>query len=94
MASTDKYKHIRKRVNDINQDPELRRIYRCPVLGENADLGSFSRKQMQNLRDQENAERTIRSEDIARYNLISTTKFLLEETSNLPNPGVTGEVDQ
>ena len=85
---------VRKRVNDILQDPDIRRRYGCPVLGENADLGGFTRKQMQNLHDQENAERAILSEDIARYNLISATPLPTENISNLPNPGVTGETDQ
>ena len=84
-------KQIRKRANDINQDPDIRRRYECPVLGKDVDLGTFTRKQMQDLHDHENVEKAILREDIARYNLISATPF---PTSNLPNPGVTGETDQ
>ena len=82
---------VRKRMNDILQDPDIRRKYGCPVLGKDVDLGTFTRKQMQDLHDHENVQKAILREDIARYNLISSIPF---PTSNLPNPGVTGETDQ
>ena len=82
---------VRKRMNDILQDPDIRRKYGCPVLGKDVDLGTFTRKQMQDLHDHENVQKAILREDIARYNLISTISF---PTSNLLNPGVTGETDQ
>ena len=86
--------YVRKRVNDIRNDPDLRRRYGCPLLDKDADLGGYSRKWVQDLEDLDNAEKAIRKEDIARYNIISTTNFPTEETSNVPNPSVTGEDDQ
>ena len=87
-------KLVRKRANDIKNDPSLRNRYGCPLLSEDADLGGYDRSKVQEYEDLENIEKTIRKEDIARYNIISTTAFPTEETSNLPNPGVTGEDDQ
>ena len=87
-------KLVRKRANDIKNDPSLRNRYGCPLLSEDADLGGYDRSKVQEYEDLENIEKTIRKEDIARYNTISTTAFPIEKTSNLPNPGVTGEVDQ
>ena len=87
-------KLVRTRVNDIKNDPDLRNRYGCPLLSEDADLGGYDRKKVQEYTDLENTEKTIREEDIARFNIISSTPFPTEKTSNLPDPGVTGETDQ
>ena len=84
-------KDARKRIVYITQNPESRRRLKCPRLSANAELGEYSRKEAQDLEDHTNAEKGIIHEANIRYNEISITKLPTTDTTNLPNPGVTGD---
>ena len=84
-------REVRKQMVYIKQKPESRRRLKCPLLGPNSDLGGRTLKEAQELADHTNIEKGITHVATMRYNEISSTKLPTANTTNLPNPGVTGD---